>query len=692
MKFVGRDEDIEQLHQQLQEKERLAITAVVTGMAGVGKTELALQYALRQKEQSSYLGGICWVQVQQRNVGEQLLDFAKHQLKLTPPEDEDLQQRLGHCWSYWQPPGDVLIVLDDVREYEEIKPYLPPQERRFKVLITTRKHWLSESFEQLRLEVLEEKAALELLEALIGSSRLEAEREEAKRLCQWLGYLPLGLELVGRFLKRRSNWTLARMMQELEQQHLNLPALQEPSGEMTASRGVEATFELTWQELDAQARWLGRFLSLFALADIPWVLVEQCLSQGGNQKKGIMQRWFPTFSRLRSALVPQTRPNLPAVRAWEEVREDSLLSLNLIKETKPETYQLHRLLRQYFRDKLEQMPEAEELKRQFCRGMVVEAKKIPQTPTRGQIETLTLSIPHLAETATEMQQWLEDGDLPWLFIGLGRFYEGQGFYELAEPWYVQCLDVTHSRLGAEHPSVATSLYNLARLYKSQGWYNEAEPLYQQALRNRRKALSMRRKLLEEGHPDMAGTVFDLVGLYEAQGRHSEAKSLYQQALEMRLQVLEMRRKLQGEEHPDVATSLNSLAVLYYYQGRDEEAEALYQQALEMRRKLLGAEHPDVATSLNNLAELYRSQRRDEEAEALYQQALEMRRKLLGEGHPDVVSSLHNLAYLYNSQERYEEAEPLYQQALEIAERVLGEAHPHTQVISQNLYFLYFCCF
>ncbi|NEP28143.1 NB-ARC domain-containing protein, partial [Moorena sp. SIO3I6] len=205
--FVGREKQLKDLHQQLQEKERIAITAVVSGMAGVGKTELAIQYAQHQKQQSTYPAGICWIQVQESNPGLQLLSFAKSQLNLNPRKDLELLDQLDHCWSQWPPlDGDVLIILDDVRNYEEIKGYLPPQESRFKVLITTRKYWLSESFEQLRLEVLDEQAALELLTSFIGKSRLEKEPVAASQLCNDLGYLPLGLELVARFLKRRSHW------------------------------------------------------------------------------------------------------------------------------------------------------------------------------------------------------------------------------------------------------------------------------------------------------------------------------------------------------------------------------------------------------------------------------------------------------------------------------------------------------
>ena len=89
---------------------------------------------------------------------------------------------------------------------------------------------------------------------------------------------------------------------------------------------------------------------------------------------------------------------------------------------------------------------------------------------------------------------MTDEDLIWPFVGLGRFYEGQGNYSEALPWWEKCLSVVQERLGSEHPSVATSLNNLAGLYKSQGKYEEAEPYYQQSL-------EMYRKLLGSEHPD-----------------------------------------------------------------------------------------------------------------------------------------------------------------------------------------------
>ncbi|MEH2404479.1 hypothetical protein [Nostoc sp.] len=58
--FVGREADLVALHEQLQQSERVAI-ASIHGMGGIGKTELALQYALRHLVGKVYSGGVCWL-------------------------------------------------------------------------------------------------------------------------------------------------------------------------------------------------------------------------------------------------------------------------------------------------------------------------------------------------------------------------------------------------------------------------------------------------------------------------------------------------------------------------------------------------------------------------------------------------------------------------------------------------------
>jgi tetratricopeptide (TPR) repeat protein len=702
-KFVGREKELQHLHQLLQQNDRVAIAAIA-GMGGVGKTELALQYAIAHRE--SYQGGICWLLALQ-DVGLNIVKFARTQLQLNPPEispDFDLLAQVQYCWRNWRE-GEVLLVLDNVTDYKQVKPYLPPSSSRFKVLMTTRQR-LGRSIAPLSLDVLQPEAALELLRTLIGTERVNVETLHATSLCAWLGYLPLGLELVGRYLARKEDLSLEEMLGRLKKKRLEQPALVKPEDDMTAQQGVQAAFELSWQELNNTDKQLACLLSLFAPTPIPWVLVELCL------------------------------PHVDA-EELEESRDDKLINLHLLQRKEKGIYQLHPLLREFFQAKLEELDppnppyqggqldsplfkagQGGDLKQAFATAMVAVAKKIPDNPILELITAVSPGIPHLAEVANNLIQYVSDKDFIWAFVGNARFYAGQGLYNQAALWYEQCLEVTKKRLGEEHFHVAQSRNNLAELYRSQGRYTEAEPLYQKALELMRRllgeehllvtlslnnlallyesqgkyteaeplyqqALELMRGLLGEEHLHVALSLNNLAGLYRSQGRYTEAEPLYQQALELRRHHL-------GEEHPDVATSLNNLALLYHSQGRYTEAEPLCQQALQLRRCLLGEEHPDVAISLNNLALLYESQGRYTEAEALHQQALLLKRRLLGEEHPDVAISLNNLALVYESQGRYTEAEALHQQALLLTRRLLGEEHPYVAQSLNNLAKLYRC--
>ncbi|MGI2909605.1 NB-ARC domain-containing protein [Tolypothrix sp. VBCCA 56010] len=225
VKFVGRAEELLSLSQQLQANNQLVITAI-NGMGGVGKTELATQYALIHLLLSTYKGGICWLRARSEDVGIQIVQFARTQLDLKPPEDFNIIDQVQYCWRRWRE-GDVLLVFDDVTDYEQVKPYLPLSSR-FKVLITTRQ-LLGTSIKQLSLDVLQPEAALELLKSLVQETpeRIERELAVANQLCEWLGYLPLGVELVGRYLARKQDLALTEMLRRLQNKRLDERSLSE---------------------------------------------------------------------------------------------------------------------------------------------------------------------------------------------------------------------------------------------------------------------------------------------------------------------------------------------------------------------------------------------------------------------------------------------------------------------------------
>ncbi|NEO71716.1 MAG: tetratricopeptide repeat protein [Moorea sp. SIO3H5] len=622
-------------------------------MAGVGKTELALQYALYHKNKCTYTGGICWIQVGESDVDQQLLDFAESQLKFNFPDDWDLTKRLDHFWSYWPPLGDVLIIFDNVKNYEEINKCLPPQEQRFKVLITTRNQNLAESLDPLSLEVLDEEPAVELLTSFRGKSLSKDEEEVAKSICDWLGYLPLGLELVGRFLKVKSKLKLSQLMDKLQEQRLEHKALKKRSCE--SDQGLLDAFEIIWNELDNLGQQIGVFLSLFALAPINWELVIESLEDEKEKEE------------------------------WDDAKDEKLVSLSLIKETESDSYQLHQLVREYFRYKLKQMPDAEIIKNNFCQIMVEQSKcisdtidqeRIFDTLTKKQLEQIEPLIPHLEELARNikknsfLENYLENQELISLFTGIGKFYQGKTSLDTAESWYQKCIQFISSKDQEYMKEYMTiCLINLGDLYEANGKYQKAKELYQQALKQTEYFIKQDNIL--KAKVDFIKN--NPVGLYEIIEQNQEAKNIYQQAKDYLLQVCVIQ---------------NNLAKIYETFRQDEKAENFYKEVLFLRKKLLGDQHLDVAISHNNLANIYFYKMKYQEAEKHYKQALEGYKPSLGSEHSHVATTLCNLADMYCIQKKYKESEELHLQALKLRKSLLGYQHRHVAISLKKIGYLY----
>jgi tetratricopeptide (TPR) repeat protein len=581
--FVGRQDELERLHQQLQPGSPVAISAV-SGMGGIGKTELALEYARQQYRVDTYPGGVCWLRARE-DVGSQIISFARSQLNLTPPDDLELAEKVRWCWSRWRE-GAALVILDDVQDYGEVRSFLPPPASRFQVLMTTRSQF-GPPVQAIRLDVLAEAEALELLRLLVPDDRIDRELQQSKELCDWLGCLPLGIELVGRYLSRKPDLSIAQLQQRLQTKRLDAIAFKQAEPGMTASLGVAAAFELSWQDLSESAQQLTAVLSLFALVEIPWALVEQCLPETDAEE-------------------------------LEEIRDRSLWEANLLKRVGQGMYQLHQLLREFFAVKRSQRTDDAELQRQFYQVVIVAAERVEEKPERSLIKESTIMITHLQAAIERLDRPEQALDLATCLYRMANLYYEQGRYAEAEPLYLQSLEMRQQHLGNHHLNVAESLNDLATLYQEQGRYAEAELLFMQSL-------SIFEQQLGVDHSNVAISLNNLALLYSLQGRYGEAEPLYVRSLSMREQQL-------GANHSDVAISLNGLARLYRSQERYAEAEPLLQRSLSILQTQLPADHPLTARVVSNLAHLYDLQRRYPEAESLYLHALPILSTKLTENH------------------------------------------------------------
>ncbi|TFI55383.1 tetratricopeptide repeat protein [Mastigocladus laminosus UU774] len=692
--FVGRETELTQLDEDLQRGDYVAIA----GMGGVGKTELAIQYARRYQD---HYGGIAWFNDRASNLAAEVLEFFV-KLGLEIPQERggkllSLKEQVAWCWSqYPQANLPILIIFDDVTGLDNLREVVP-SDNRFRVLVTTRSRNLDPNFiQEIFLDVLspekEPGKALELLKKLLVNKdrRVDNQPADATAICELLEYLPLGIELVGGYLVRDPDIYLNTMLGRLQERKLTEEALQDRETINSTQLGVKAAFALTWDELDPVAQQLGRFLSLFAPQLILWELVIWVAIESQNIEQTETEAPHP--QPLSASGEGSKSAALAGWGAKElNAAKKQLYERNLLQQVEDSQgyYQIHALVRWFLQAQLANAGEMQSvLETTFATAMITLAQKIPQSPTSEQIKFFSVFVPHLEDLGNRLiaeinqageEQIISPASVPndqviWIFLGVGRFYEGQGLYQLAEPWREQCVTVCQALFAGDHSDVANSLNNLALLYDSQGRYSEAKPLLIDAL-------AMKKRLFASDHPDVATSLNNLAALYDSQGRYSEAESLY-------IDALAMRKRLFAGDHSDVANSLNNLALLYDSQGRYSEAEPLYIDALAMTKRLFAGDHPDVATNLNNLAALYDSQGRYSEAETLYIESLAMRKRLFVGDHPDVASSLNNLVELYRSQGRYSEAKPLLVDALAMIKRLFVGDHPDVATSLNTLAGLY----
>jgi tetratricopeptide (TPR) repeat protein len=682
-KFVGRDVAIAELTALIQDNATVAIAAAVSGMGGLGKTELAWQWAHQQSEAGNFPGGVVWLDMAAGNPGEQLLLFYQTEFKEDiPPELPTLANRVAYCWQHWRREGAVLVVLDDVvRQRDGAKVAMFQPGGVFRVLWTTREEW--SGVQRYPLDQLSDGAARELLGSYIDAARLEAEPEAVAGVLRWIGGLPLGLELAARYLAMDEFLSIADYLNEL---HLSHESLAQRPEEMAYPHGIEAALALSWARLESDAaRRLALSLSLFGAAPIP-----------------LSEEWQHNWRKPLKQLV----------------------NLSLLERKTKDQVTLHPIVRQFMQERLivELPAEAHGLKRTVAGMIMREGKQLPQTLTMAQAKEFASWIPHLEEVAKNLLLWVVDEDLVDVFGYVALYHTEQGSYDTAEPWYIKSVKAAQIKFGNYHKDTACAINNLAELYRLQGRYKIAEKRYLQALAIDEKVLSpndlqlcshlnnlgllywemssldgekkryaeaegflsrveqIARNNLSHDDPELAIYIGNLANVYLSQKKYNLAKTKYYEAIE----IEKKRTNLSQDQNKQLAVYLNGLATLYLKKDEYEQSKNLYQRVLVILKNVLRSMHPDLILPLYNLGRLYQKQGNNLDAELSLREALDVSYACFDKKHHYVLMITESLVSLYFEQQKYSESEPLFLETLEIFWNNLGEDHLDTQTVLGNV--------
>ncbi|HJP73066.1 MAG TPA: tetratricopeptide repeat protein [Pseudonocardiaceae bacterium] len=265
--FVGRTDRLAQLRAALVDDGPDAPgVCVIAGMAGVGKTTLAVRAAHQVDER--FADGSVFLDLRGYTPGSSgmssadALDRLLRQLGV-PGEQipADLDDRAAYYRGVVRPLR-LLIVLDNVSSARQLRPLLPG-ERSCRVLVTSRGRLPAlDDARHFSLDALTEPEAIALFGAVAGPDRAPHEEDLVRKVVIRCGCLPLAVRVAAARYRTNPGWSLADLCERLADPPELLRELDD------GERSVLAAFQLSYRELPADQRRLFALLSLHPGADL----------------------------------------------------------------------------------------------------------------------------------------------------------------------------------------------------------------------------------------------------------------------------------------------------------------------------------------------------------------------------------------------------------------------------------------
>jgi tetratricopeptide (TPR) repeat protein/transcriptional regulator with XRE-family HTH domain len=624
--FIGRDALLHRLHTQLAPAKPAALSRAValSGLGGIGKTQLAVEYAYRSALEYS---AVFWLAAETAEGLMTSMQQIAEQLQLPERQAPEQPQVVAAVQRWLIRHVDWLMIADNVEDLDLLQAVLPSSQHG-SLLLTTRRPTLGTLAEMLEVPPMSGEEGITLV---LQRAHLLTKPVAATELVTHLEGLPLALDQAGAYIDE-TQCVIAEYLRRFQQQRSEVLARRGIHGGAHPA-SVATTLRLSVQHIAQEHPTAIDLLCLCAFLHSEAIPEELLLTE---------------LSHLRPAAGSRARDSYQFDLALVALRNASLVT----RHPETRTLSVHRLVQAVLQDQME----PDEAQRWSTRVVRVLHAAFPagDFPTWSQCERL---LPHVLMCAATLPEQACERELVELFQKAGDYLTWRGQYAQAETLFRRALRMQEQSLGPDHPQTATSLYHLAFLAYEQGKYEQAETLFHQTL-------VMYEQALGAGRPEVARSLTGLANLYTNLGHYQQAEPLYERALHIWEQI-------PGLEQPEMGWALNGLAILRKNQGHYEQAEVLYERALRLRERALGSKHPLVAMVLNNLATLYRENKKYEQATVLYQRA----RQIWEQGeHPDLAYALSNLGEVSREQEQYEQAETFSRQALSMWERTLGPEH------------------
>ncbi|KAM0511354.1 hypothetical protein ACHAPE_009942 [Trichoderma viride] len=632
--FTGRESELQRIRQMLFTG-RQTVKVAITGLGGVGKTQLALELAYRIGAENKDCS-VIWIPATSKESLEQAYLNAARLLGIPGWEDERADiKKLVQDYLSGDSAGQWLLVIDNADDISMWIDQPTPDSSRLIDCLPRSKYG------SIIFTTRDKKAAVKLAGTAgrnVVDEDLLNDQQHVTALLDKLCNLPLAITQAAAYINA-NGIDLATYLSLLEdQEDVVVDLLSEDFEDEGRYRDLKYPVATTWlisfeqiRQRDPLAADYLSFMACVDAKDIP----QSLLPPGPSRKKEIdAMGTLQGYSFITKSSAGSSKPVDLAVN-------------------------IHRLVHMATRNWLR----TKDLLASWTGRAIVRLVEVIEDVGHDNRVAWRSYMPHASYVLGSSFASEDDENRLDLLEQYGRCLQSDGRYREAEIPYEQVIESRKAKLGAEHPKTLKSMSSLSLTLYNQGRWEEAEKLGVQVIESHKAKLGA-------NHPSTLTSMNNLAFIYKNQGRWEEAEKL-------NVQVMESRKAKLGADHPSTLTSMNNLASTLSNQGRWEEAEKLYTQVIETSKAKLGADHPHTLTSMSNLASIYINQGPWEESETLIMQVMETSKAKLGADHPNTLTSMNNLAFTWRSQGKHADALALMVRCVQASQRVLGPEHPDT---------------
>ncbi|MEU7788002.1 tetratricopeptide repeat protein [Amycolatopsis sp. NPDC049159] len=623
---------------------RGAAAQVLSGLGGVGKTQIAAQHA-EQQWQAKEIDLLIWITASSREaIITGYANASKRVLQLPDAALLDAAMRLldwlpgtGKKW---------LIVLDDLQHPGDLKGLWPPATATGQVVITTRRRDAAltrTDHTLIDVGVFTAEDSLAYLESALNYAPDLI--DTAAELADDLGHLPLALAQAAAYMTDRGlscDEYRRRLADRRKTLHDVFPTPDELPDDH--SHTVAATWSLSIDLADRlRPKGLARpLLEAAALLDPNGIAVDVFTSKS-----------------LVGYLGRRTGSPVVADDVRDALHVLHRLNLILLDATQPHrAVRIHQLVQRATREH-ELSRAHREVLALVCADALVEVwPEIERSPEYAQ----------MLRANTDIVRDIADGGLwrPRLHGVLLRAARSLGQAGLVEAAVSRCADL-HDRaqgvLGADHPDTLTIRNDLAYWQGRAGDPAGAATAFDGLLADRLR-------ILGPDHPDTLTTRNNLARWRGESGNPAGAVA----ALE---QLLTDRRRILGEEHPHTLSTQGNLARWQGEAGDPAGAASVFAQLLSEQLRVVGPDHPDTLAARHNLA-YWRGEAGDPAgAVSALEQLLPDQVRVLGPDHPSPLLTRGSIARWLGEGGDPRKAVSALEELLSDRLRILGPDHLHT---------------